>query len=89
MEIYITPHAELQAHERGVLTEEILAAVRGGDRFAAHSGRIGAAIVLPYNKVWGRRRHVYPHKRVVVFFVEDAVSAVVVTVISQYGQWEA
>jgi hypothetical protein len=89
VKLTISAHAQEQARERGVTELEIAAAVSDGTRFAGHSGRIGAALIVPYNKTWGRRGRIYPHKRVVVFFVEDAAGATVVTVISQYGRWEA
>lgn len=68
--------------------EEIVAAITRGRRFAGHSGRIGAEIIVPYNRGWGHKPRIYPHKRVVVYFVERDGEAVVVTVISQYGFWE-
>jgi hypothetical protein len=89
VDVRISQHARLQALERGVSEEEIRRVIARGDRFAGHSGRIGAALVMAYNGVWGRRARVYPQKRVVVFFVEEADTATVITVISQYGQWES
>lgn len=87
MRVTIPLHAQRQARERGVTEAEIIEAISRGGRVAAHSGRIGAEIIVPFAESWGRRGKVYPQKRVIVFFVEENDEAVVVTVISQFGEW--
>ena len=89
MATIIPPHALTQAFERGVSVDEIHAVLAAGDPVAAHSGRRGRALVLPFNRSWGRRGRIYPEKRVVVYYTDSADDQVVVTIISQFGRWEA
>jgi len=82
MQVVLHPHARERLTERGISEEEVTATVRTGERFQAHSGRVGFRRNFPYGTTW--RGRAYATKQVEVVAVEEPERWVVLTAIARY-----
>ena len=80
--IVITDHARVRMKERGALEENVLAAVRFGEREPARDGRILCRLTLEFNQEWDGKY--YGAQQVAPIVVEDEDEIVVVTVLTFY-----
>jgi hypothetical protein len=81
MEVRLHPHAKERGAERGATEAEILAAVRGGERFPAKYGRTGFRRNFPFDAEWQGR--LYRTKQIEAYaVVEDGW--LVITVMVKY-----
>jgi len=80
--VVIEPHARERMAERGATEDEVVATVRGGERFPAKFGRTGFRRNMRFEAVW-RGRH-YATKQLEVFAIEEDGRWVVVTVIVKF-----
>ena len=78
LKIEISPHAREQMEERGVLEEEVIAAIRLGEAEPARKGRMMYRKNFSFGKRWRGKQ--YSNKQVAPVVVEEADKFVVVTV---------
>ena len=69
IEIRLHPHARLRLAERGATEEEVISAVKFGERFEAKFGRVGFRREFTYNGMWQGR--FYADKVVEAIAVEE------------------
>lgn len=55
--IEFSRHAREQMAERGVNEEEVIEAIRSGERVPAKRGRLGHRENFQYNRMWGGRTY--------------------------------
>ncbi len=82
MNVRLHPHAATRLIERGATEEEIVSAVKTGEKFSAKFGRTGFRRNFAYNGQW-RGRH-YATKQVEAIAVEDGGGWLVVTVLVKF-----
>ena len=82
MPVHIHPHALERMRERGVVEEEIIAAIKSGEQFAAKFERTGFRRNFPFDAKW-RGKH-YNTKQVEVYAVREDTDWLVITVITRY-----
>lgn len=80
--IRLSNHALLQCKERGVISDEVIEAIRNGTHEPAKKNRIQAKQNFQYNDLW--LDTFYAIKQVSPVFVEEENEIVVVTVYSYY-----
>ncbi|MBI2833277.1 MAG: DUF4258 domain-containing protein [Acidobacteria bacterium] len=80
--IVITDHARVRMGERGAREEDVLAAVRIGDREPARRGRVLCRLTLEFNREWDGKY--YGAQQVAPVIVEKEHQIVVVTVLTFY-----
>jgi hypothetical protein len=76
--VRLTSHARLQCVERGASEDEVLQAVREGDREPAKRGRTICRLNVEFGNTWQGSQ--YAVKQVVPVIVEEEREIVVVTV---------
>jgi hypothetical protein len=81
MNIRLHPHARERLAERGATEEEVLAAVREGERFPAKYGRAGFRRNFAFDAEW--RGRVYATKQVEAYAVDEN-GWLVITVLVKY-----
>ena len=84
MEIKVSfhPHALLRMDERGASQEEVIQAIREGERFPAKFERTGFRRNFPFEGLW-QERH-YANKQVEAFAVSEKNGWLIITVIVRY-----
>ncbi|MHB8655279.1 MAG: DUF4258 domain-containing protein [Terriglobia bacterium] len=84
MKVRLHPHAIERLAERGATEEEVVAAIRAGERFPAKFDRTGFRHNFPFNQEWLGRR--YANKQVEAYAVEEdeKESWLVITIIVKY-----
>lgn len=80
--VELHPHAGLRAIERGVTESEVIAAVRGGERFPAKLGRVGFRLSFEFDGIWRGRR--YATKQIEALAVDEGDRWLVITVLVKY-----
>jgi hypothetical protein len=80
--VRLHPHAAGRLAERGVIEEEVVATVSGGERFQAKFGRTGFRRNFAFDGLWRGRQYVT--KQVEVFAVEEDGGWLVITVIARF-----
>ncbi|MFQ5613745.1 MAG: DUF4258 domain-containing protein [Anaerolineae bacterium] len=75
-------HAREQMQERGAREDEVVEAIRTGERVPAKRGRVGYRKNFQYNQLWAGRP--YAIKQVLAIVAEEADELVVVTVYTFY-----
>lgn len=80
--IVITDHARVRMRERGASEENVLAAVRIGEREPARDGREICRLTLEFNQEWDGKY--YGAQQVAAVIVEEEHEIVVVTVLTFY-----
>ena len=86
LEIRIDPHTLERSVERGARVEEIEEVVRTGTPVTAKYGRSARTKTYEFRRL--RLGKYYEHKRIVVIYTIEGVTAVTVTVHVFYGRWE-
>jgi hypothetical protein len=81
MDVRLHSHAKERGAERGATEEEMIAAVREGERFPAKYGRTGFRRNFPFDGEW--RGHSYRTKQIEAFAVEED-GWLVITVVVRY-----
>ncbi len=82
MDVRIHPHAEARLRERGVSSEEVVAAVTSGERFRAKFERTSFRRDFAFNRDWRGKR--YATKQVEAYAVQEGGVWLVITVIARY-----
>jgi hypothetical protein len=82
MRVEFHPHASERLAERGATEAEAVAAVVGGEQFAAKFGRTGFRRNFSFGGVWRGRR--YASKQVEAYGVRQGDDWLVITVIVKY-----
>jgi hypothetical protein len=86
--VRIHPHARERLAERGASAAEVVAAVEGGERFAAKFGRTGFRRNFPVTGTWRGRG--YTAKQVEAYAVHEGGDWLVITVIVKFfGETDA
>jgi len=80
--IRLHSHARERAEERGATEAEIIATIRGGERFPAKFDRTGFRRNFFFEGEW--RGRCYHHKQIEVYAVEEMDGWLVLTVIVKY-----
>jgi hypothetical protein len=80
--IGLHPHAVARMDERGARKREVVAAVRGGERFPVKFGRQGFRRNFRFDAIW-RGRH-YVTKQIEAIAVEEDGGWLVISVIVKY-----
>lgn len=80
--IEFSHHAREQMLERGASEDEVIEAIRAGERVPAKRGRQGHRKNFQYNRLWGGR--IYAIKQVLAIVAEEPDALVVVTVYTFY-----
>lgn len=80
--ILFSQHAREQMAERGATEEEVIEAIRSGERVPAKRGRQGYRKNFQYDRLWGG--HHYLTKQVLAIVAEETETLVVVTVYTFY-----
>jgi len=81
-QIELSHHAREQMAERGAEEEEVIEAIRSGERVPAKRGRLGYRKNFQYNRTWGGRT--YAIKQVLAIVAQEEEQLVVVTVYTFY-----
>lgn len=68
--------------ERGVTKEEVVSAIREGERLSAKKGRVAFRKNFSYNKNWGKKH--YHIKQVMPIVIEEKEQIIVITAFSFY-----
>ena len=82
MTVRLHSHALERLAERGATEAEVVAAVEGGEHFAAKFGRTGFRRNFRFDGVW--RGHRYATKQIEAYAVEEAGGWLVITVVVKY-----
>ena len=82
MNVRLHPHAKKRMTERGVTMEEVIVAVREGERFPAKFRRTGFRRNFPFDGEW-RSRH-YGTKQVEAYAVKEGADWLVIAVVVKY-----
>lgn len=84
MKVRLHPHALERLAERGATEPEVVATVRGGERFLAKFGRTGFRRNFAYNEEWLGRQ--YANKQVEAYAVEEDEKEnwLVITIVVKY-----
>ena len=80
--VRIHPHALERMQERGATKEEVIVAVRRGEKFRAKYGRTGFRHNYAYGRQWRGRR--YSNKQVEVYTVKEAKNWLAISVMVKY-----
>ncbi len=80
--IKFSQHARGQMVERGASKDEVIEAIRTGERVPAKRGRQGYRKNFQYNSLWGGR--IYAIKQVLAIVADEPDALVVVTVYTFY-----
>jgi hypothetical protein len=80
--IHVSTHAREQMLERGAREDEVIEAIRAGERVPARRGRQGFRKNYQYNNLWAGRT--YAIKQVLAIVAEEAEALIVVTVYTFY-----
>ena len=81
-EIRFTKHSLLQCEERGTTQEEIISAIRNGNKEAAKHGKIMFVSNFAYNNLWNG--NVYAIKQVAPVVANEEKEMIVITVYTYY-----
>jgi hypothetical protein len=82
--IRFTEHALARMRARGASEEDVIGAIRRGEREPARRGRVQFRLSRPYGKVWGGST--YALQQIVAIAAEEPDCLVVVTVPTFYFQ---
>ena len=80
-DIVFSEHSLKQSVERGASKEEIIYAIRNGEKIPAKHGRIAYRHNFQYNKKWGKK---FYHIKQVIPIIKEENSIIVVTVYTFY-----
>jgi hypothetical protein len=81
MKIRFHPHAIERLEERGATEDEVLAAIRSGEKFPARYGRVGFRRNFAFNSIWLGKH--YNTKQLEVYAVDED-GWLVITVFVKY-----
>lgn len=79
--IIFSDHALKQMIERGASKEEVINAIRSGERLPAKHGRVAYRHNFQYNKKWGNR---FYYVKQIMPIVKEEKSIIVITVYTFY-----
>jgi hypothetical protein len=82
MKVWFHPHARDRLIERGTSEDEVIVAVKAGEKFNARFGRVGFRRNLPFRKRWRGKR--YKLKQVEVYAIERHDGWFVISVVTRY-----
>lgn len=80
--VICSDHARQQMRERGASEQEVLRAIRDGERIPAKHGRVAYRQNFQYNHLWGGK--FYRIKQVMPIVIHERGATVVITVYTFY-----
>ncbi len=82
MKIHFHPHAISRMAERGATEAEVIATVRGGERFPAKFGRSGFRRNFPFGGQWRGKN--YNVKQIEAYAVSDDEWLIITVIVKYY-----
>jgi len=83
MSIRLHPHAKALLLERGATEDEVIAAVKHGERFPAKFGRVGFRRIFPFDATWHGRHCRF--KKVEAYAVQENGWLVITVIVKFFG----